>query len=501
MATYVFYGDLKLTLSLSAVSVLKTSLAASDHPDPKKLSRVSSRSRRSWLILAYISCSRVVCQPWQSQQRKRKCLTEDERKRKRELDRARARTRVNLGKAFEEWRELKEREGCRTDADVAMLLLDAMHSISIAEDEQLDSPDGGIDVDDFWAKSSYMGFEDGDSSDEDFIPSLHLRTVGVATEDLHEITVEESVLDFETPDAETPEEPEQVPSAQKVETVEDLIGKKANITYNDNLLSLATFLRLPIQKCNNVDNISGQLCPGAQPFQVVLKTRGTGVILEWFCPFGHLVWLWNSQPTLKFKMQGGDFMLSMNILLSGNNYRKIALLFKFMAMGMVAESTFFRLQDAYCIDPIGTYWEQTRAEVIERLSHEDGIVLLGHCAQFCTYTTIEQESRDIVHIESIDKRVVGRNSVIMEKECFCRTMDALLPQLRIKEVVTDAHPQISALLNPERGKYRGIQHSLDIWHAAKSLGKKLRKKARNGTGLPRRVTLRHDDQDDWVACS
>ncbi|XP_076126224.1 uncharacterized protein LOC143105969 [Alosa pseudoharengus] len=101
----------------------------------------------------------------------------------------------------------------------------------------------------------------------------------------------------------------------------------------------------------------------------------------------------------------------------------------------------------------------------------------GHCAQFCTYTTIEQDSRDIVHIVSVDKRETNRNSVIMEKECFIRTMEALLPELAIKEVVTDAHPQISALLNPECGKYKawGIQHSLDIWHAAKSLSKKLRR--------------------------
>ncbi|XP_061566781.1 uncharacterized protein LOC133420914 [Cololabis saira] len=89
----------------------------------------------------------------------------------------------------------------------------------------------------------------------------------------------------------------------------------------------------------------------------------------------------------------------------------------------------------------------------------------------------KQESRDIVHIVSLDKRETNRNSVIMEKECFIRTMDALLPEIRITEVVTDAHTQISALLNPEHGKYKewGLQYSLDIWHAAKSLGKKLRR--------------------------
>lgn len=63
----------------------------------------------------------------------------------------------------------------------------------------------------------------------------------------------------------------------------------------------------------------------------------------------------------------------------------------------------------------------------------------GHCAQYCTYTTTEQES--------LDKRETNRNSVIMEKECFFWTMDLLLPELHIKEAVTNAHPQITALLS------------------------------------------------------
>ena len=96
-----------------------------------------------------------------------------------------------------------------------------------------------------------------------------------------------------------------------------------------------------------------------------------------FCPFGHSLWKWNSQPLLKFGMQGGDFMLSTNILLSGNNYRKIALLFQFMKMGMVAHSTFFKIQDTYCVDPIEKFWERNRADVLTRLRQKDRVVVLG----------------------------------------------------------------------------------------------------------------------------
>ncbi len=40
------------------------------------------------------------------------------------FDKARSRTRVNTGSAFQHWRELKEREGQRSDAKVALFLLD-----------------------------------------------------------------------------------------------------------------------------------------------------------------------------------------------------------------------------------------------------------------------------------------------------------------------------------------------------------------------------------------
>ena len=96
-----------------------------------------------------------------------------------------------------------------------------------------------------------------------------------------------------------------------------------------------------------------------------------------FCPFGHSLWKWNSQPLLKFGMQGGDFMLSTNILLSGNNYRKIALLFQFMKMGMVAQSTFFKIQDTYCVEPVEQFWERNRADVLTRLRQKDRVVVLG----------------------------------------------------------------------------------------------------------------------------
>lgn len=95
------------------------------------------------------------------------------------------------------------------------------------------------------------------------------------------------------------------------------------------------------------------------------------------CPRGHTVWKWASQPILKYGMLAGDFMLSSNILLSGNNYAKISLLLKFMNMGMVERSTFFRIQDSYCVDTIKEFWDEKRASVITQLKSKGPVVALG----------------------------------------------------------------------------------------------------------------------------
>lgn len=83
-------------------------------------------------------------------------------------------------------------------------------------------------------------------------------------------------------------------------------------------------------------------------------------------------------------MQAGDFMLAVNILLSGNNYAKIYLLFKYMNMGMIAFGTFFRIHKHYCIDSIKQFWQDKRAKIIQRLSSKDGVVALGE-TQFINY--------------------------------------------------------------------------------------------------------------------
>lgn len=71
----------------------------------------------------------------------------------------------------------------------------------------------------------------------------------------------------------------------------------------------------------------------------------------------------------------------------------------------------------------------------------------GHCAQYCSYTTMELESKEIIHVVTIDKRQTGWNSNIMEKEAFVQTVNELSNEIKLVEFCTDAHVQIGALLS------------------------------------------------------
>nr|XP_054592512.1 uncharacterized protein LOC107373174 isoform X2 [Nothobranchius furzeri] len=282
--------------------------------------------------------------------------------------------------------------------------------------------------------------------DSDYVPPICIQAAGGlqrAVDALPIVGQDESVIDILQRDGETDEEadnPEQYeeadndvpsfPSVEKVSIEEDLVNQPACITFTSSMARLVNFLQLPIQKCFYRDKLIRTECDATPPFHFKLNRRGSATIIEWFCINGHMLWKWNSQPVLKF-----------------------------MNIGVVSPKTFRIIQNYYLVDSIKDFWEKKRAAIIDCLRVKESVVALadgrmdspGHTAQFCTYTTMENDSKDIISVVTVDKRQTNRNSV------------------------TDAHMQISALLDPRKGRYKekAIIHSLDVWHAAKNLTKKL----------------------------
>ncbi|XP_067304915.1 uncharacterized protein [Pseudorasbora parva] len=267
------------------------------------------------------------------------------------------------------------------------------------------------------------------SLDDDYIPPICMRTGGgkktlEMMQKLPFISLEETVL-LSTENDVPPQEEDLVtsPSSLQVLCEDDVIGQKASIVYHLNLKQLVTCLKLPVLKCNFTNNVTNQACQASAPFEVNLTSRGTGTIIEWICSNGHKIWKWNSQPTLKYGIQAGDFMMATNVLLSGNNYYKVSHLFKYMNMGFVGKDLFFNIQDTYCVGTIREFWEVKRSTAIQRLQDKDSVVVLadgrmdspGHCAQYCTYTTMENESKEIISVVTISVKLCNYG-----KRGFCK---------------------------------------------------------------------------------
>lgn len=61
---------------------------------------------------------------------------------------------------------------------------------------------------------------------------------------------------------------------------------------------------------------------------------------------------------------------------------------------------------------------------------------------------MEYESKDIIACEILDKRMTAMKSTAMEKEGLVRALNDLVSKgLRVTEICTDAHPQITSMLS------------------------------------------------------
>lgn len=72
----------------------------------------------------------------------------------------------------------------------------------------------------------------------------------------------------------------------------------------------------------------------------------------------------------------------------------------------------------------------------------------GHNAQYCTYTFMENSTKQILCVITMDKTMTDSKSTNLEKACFVKGLQFLLQNdIQVIEVITDEHLQISALMS------------------------------------------------------
>ncbi|XP_028411412.1 uncharacterized protein LOC114533974 [Dendronephthya gigantea] len=207
---------------------------------------------------------------------------------------------------------------------------------------------------------------------------------------------------------------------------------------------------------------------------------GTCLVVNWGCSAGHFGGRWAAQPTCE-GVRAGNLLLASAIPLSGNSYTKIGFLFQVMNVQFISKNLYNQYQNLYIAPAVNSYWEELKNSCWAERENKD-IVLSsdgrndspGHCAQYCTYTFAEMDSKCILDINFVEVREVeGRKSPNMERIGFERGLDNLLKStMIIKEVVTDGHLEIGALMK-NAAKYKDIVHQRDVWHGAKIIGKKV----------------------------
>lgn len=71
----------------------------------------------------------------------------------------------------------------------------------------------------------------------------------------------------------------------------------------------------------------------------------------------------------------------------------------------------------------------------------------GSSAKFCTYSLMDNETGQILHVETVDKREVNLQSPNMEREALRRCLQFLTSQnITVTELVTDASSAIRKML-------------------------------------------------------
>ncbi|KAG1940222.1 hypothetical protein F2P79_016715 [Pimephales promelas] len=132
----------------------------------------------------------------------------------------------------------------------------------------------------------------------------------------------------------------------------------------------------------------------------------------------------------------------------------------------------------------------------------------GFSAQYCTYTAMDNSSKQILNMVNIDKRQTMKNSAAMEKEGFIRTVETLRNELDVVEFCTDTHMQISALFSTAKfSTKKSRKWSLYVikedkdYAYIRDLQSAIIEKKRLSSAVPRKCKKRPDDPRQYGVLS
>ena len=208
-------------------------------------------------------------------------------------------------------------------------------------------------------------------------------------------------------------------------------------------------------------------------------TNGSLLSVKLFCINGHHN-TWKSQPIIN-NTPAGNLLLSAATLFSGNTFAKISQFASFFNLAFLGKTAFYNMQSNYLLPVVDRAWTDEKSKVLND-AKVDGYINLngdgrcdspGYSAKYGTYTMMNDEAK-IVTFNLVQSTEVSSSNA-MEKEGFERCLKEVEECVPIQRIATDWHISIASAMDKN---HRHINHQYDVWHLAKSINKKLSKKAK-----------------------
>lgn len=222
-------------------------------------------------------------------------------------------------------------------------------------------------------------------------------------------------------------------------------------------------------------------CPncGRGVQNATLKTKGSVATIESLGCCNQPL-RWQTQPFVS-SMAAGNLLLSAGILFTGNDYGNIANLAKATNLQFFSQRNFTSTQKKYLFPIVNKTFTEHQVDLFNEVKNTQVVAggdgrcdSPGHSAKYGTYSVVDTASSKVLDFSLVQVTEVN-NSNAMELEGLKRCLDHLQEEeVLVAKLATDRHVQVRAHLKRERPE---IKHNFDVWHMAKSVQKKLTKKA------------------------
>ena len=224
-------------------------------------------------------------------------------------------------------------------------------------------------------------------------------------------------------------------------------------------------------------------CPncGRNLEKASLKTKGSLATIECLqCCDQPL--RWQTQPFVT-SMAAGNLLFSAGILFTGNDYSNIANFTKATNVQFFSQRNFSSTQKKYLFPIVNKNFAEHQVGILNEVRNTAVVAggdgrcdSPGHSAKYGTYSIVDTTSSKVLDFSLVQVTEV-KNSNAMELEGLKRCLDHLQQeQVAIAKLATDRHVQVRAHMKKERPH---IKHNFDVWHLAKSVQKKVSKKAQS----------------------